>query len=139
MHLCCLQMKWPKLMRQYVYRQTWRNSLLISLARRSAESRTHFNTLQCWLACHGRSGTATAPIYEAREQGIEIEVWVRDTPTQSGSRTYDLGAFAQQCTPHLIVDNAGGHLMQHGLVDICIVGSDRTTVTGDVCNKIELI
>ena len=88
---------------------------------------------------HGRSGTATAPIYEAREQGIEIEVWVDETRPRNRERTYDLGAFAQQCTHTLIVDNAGGHLMQHGLVDICIVGSDRTTVTGDVVIRLELI
>lgn len=82
-------------------------------------------------------GTATAPIYHAHQAGIAVHVWVDETrPRNQGARltTWEL---AEAGIPHtLIVDNAGGHLMQHGLVDIVLVGSDRTTRSGDVCNKI---
>ncbi len=82
-------------------------------------------------------GTATAPIYKAHDAGIPIHVWVDETrPRNQG---FNLTAFelAQHGVPHTcIVDNAGGHLMQHGEVDLCIVGTDRTTANGDVCNKI---
>ena len=82
-------------------------------------------------------GTALAPIYKAHEAGIDVHVWVDETrPLDQGSRltAYELG---EAGVPHtVVVDNAGGHLMQHGQVDVCIVGSDRTTASGDVCNKI---
>ncbi|MEM9208299.1 MAG: S-methyl-5-thioribose-1-phosphate isomerase [Pseudomonadota bacterium] len=82
-------------------------------------------------------GTATAPMYMARAAGIPIHVWVDETrPRSQGSQltAWELGRAG---IPHtLVVDNAGGHLMQHGKVDICIVGTDRTTRTGDVANKI---
>ncbi len=82
-------------------------------------------------------GTATAPIYEAFSQGINIHVWVDETrPLNQGARltAWELG---RQGVPHTVItDNAGGHLMQHGLVDMVIVGTDRTTHTGDVANKI---
>jgi len=82
-------------------------------------------------------GTATAPIYVARERGIDVHVWVDETrPRNQGAQltAWELG---QEGVPHtVVVDNAGGHLMQHGLVDLCIMGTDRTTRTGDVCNKI---
>ena len=82
-------------------------------------------------------GTATAPIYEAFNQGINIHVWVDETrPLNQGARltAWELG---RQGVPHTVItDNAGGHLMQHGLVDMVIVGTDRTTHTGDVANKI---
>lgn len=82
-------------------------------------------------------GSATAPIYAAHDQGIPVHVWVDETrPRNQGARltAWELG---QHGVPHTIIpDNAGGHLMQHGLVDLCIVGSDRTTCTGDVANKI---
>jgi methylthioribose-1-phosphate isomerase len=82
-------------------------------------------------------GTATAPIYVAQERGIDVHVWVDETrPRNQGSQltAWELG---QAGIPHtLIVDNAGGHLMQHGMVDIVITGTDRTTRTGDVANKI---
>ena len=95
---------------------------------------THCNA--GWLATVDR-GTATAPIYEAQAQGIEIEVWVDETRPRNQGAALTTWEFLHNNVPHtLIVDNAGGHLMQHGLVDICIVGSDRTTATGDVCNKI---
>ncbi len=81
-------------------------------------------------------GTATAPIYLAHEAGIPLHVWVDETrPRNQGALTaWELGHHG---VPHTyIVDNAGGHLMQHGRVDLCLVGSDRTTRAGDVCNKI---
>ncbi|MEZ4886477.1 MAG: S-methyl-5-thioribose-1-phosphate isomerase [Chitinophagales bacterium] len=82
-------------------------------------------------------GTATAPIYKAHEKGIKVHVWVDETrPRNQGAR---LTAWELQNhgVPHtVIVDNVGGHLMQHGMVDMCIVGTDRTTYTGDVANKI---
>jgi methylthioribose-1-phosphate isomerase len=82
-------------------------------------------------------GTATAPIYFAHQRGISIHVWVDETrPRNQGSQltAWELG---ENGVPHtVIVDNAGGHLMQHGMVDICIVGTDRTTRSGDVANKI---
>lgn len=82
-------------------------------------------------------GTALAPMYKAHEAGIKIHIWVDETrPRNQGAflSAYELGAAG---VPHtVIVDNAGGHLMQHGLVDLCLVGTDRTTRSGDVCNKI---
>jgi methylthioribose-1-phosphate isomerase len=95
---------------------------------------THCNA--GWLACIDW-GTATAPIYKAHLKGIEVHVWVDETrPRNQGSK---LTAFEllQEGVPHTVIpDNTGGHLMQHGMVDLVIVGSDRTTRTGDVCNKI---
>ncbi len=95
---------------------------------------THCNA--GWLACIDW-GTALAPIYKAHQKGIKVHVWVDETrPRNQGSR---LTAFElyQEGVPHTVIcDNAGGHLMQHGMVDMVIVGSDRTTSTGDVCNKI---
>lgn len=81
-------------------------------------------------------GTATSPMYHAFDAGIDIHVWVDETrPRNQGSLTsWELGNHG---IPHqYIVDNAGGHLMQHGLVDLVITGTDRTTAAGDVCNKI---
>jgi len=82
-------------------------------------------------------GTITSPIYQAIEKGIKIHVWVDETrPRNQGSNLtcYEL---TKHNVPHtLIVDNAGGHLMQHGKVDMVIVGTDRTTREGDVANKI---
>ncbi len=82
-------------------------------------------------------GSATAPIYAARDAGIELHVWVDETrPWNQGARL-TCWEFQQEGIAHtLITDNAGGHLMQEGLVDMVIVGSDRTTHTGDVANKI---
>jgi len=95
---------------------------------------THCNA--GWLATVDR-GTATAPIYEASELGIDIFVWVDETrPRNQGASLTAWELFHNKINNKLIVDNAGGHLMQKGLVDAVIVGSDRTTVNGDVCNKI---
>lgn len=94
---------------------------------------THCNA--GWLAT-SVLGTAIAPIYKAHQAGIDVHVWVDETrPRNQGYLTsWEL---TQAGVPHtLVVDNTGGHLMQHGLVDLCIVGSDRTTAKGDVCNKI---
>jgi methylthioribose-1-phosphate isomerase len=95
---------------------------------------THCNA--GWLACV-EWGTATAPIYVAHEQGIDVHVWVDETrPLNQGARltAWELGRAGIRHT--VVTDNAGGHLMQHGLVDMVIVGTDRTTYTGDVANKI---
>ena len=95
---------------------------------------THCNA--GWLACVDY-GTATAPIYLAHEKGIKIHVWVDETrPRNQGAR---LTAFEleQQGIPHTVIaDNTGGLLMQKGMVDMVIVGSDRTSANGDVANKI---
>jgi methylthioribose-1-phosphate isomerase len=82
-------------------------------------------------------GTATAPMYVAREQGIPIHVWVDETRPRNQGSQLTAWELAQCGIDHtVIVDNAGGHLMQHGMVDICITGTDRTTRAGDVANKI---
>ena len=95
---------------------------------------THCNA--GWLATVDY-GTALAPIYLAHDEGIPVHVWVDETrPRNQGSllTAYEL---AQHGVPHtVIVDNAGGHYMQNGQVDMCIVGTDRVTRNGDVCNKI---
>ena len=95
---------------------------------------THCNA--GWLACVDW-GTATSPIYRAHDDGIKVHVWVDETrPRNQGASltAFELGAHG---VPHtLIADNTGGHLMQKKLVDLCIVGTDRTTATGDVANKI---
>ena len=95
---------------------------------------THCNA--GWLACVD-CGTALAPIYEAHDRGIPVHVWVDETrPRNQGAAltAWELGAHG---VPHTIIaDNAGGHLMQRGLVDLAIVGTDRVTANGDVANKI---
>lgn len=82
-------------------------------------------------------GSATSPIYAAHDSGIPVHVWVDETrPRNQGAKltAWELGRHG---VPHTIIaDNAGGHLMQHGMVDLVIVGTDRTTRTGDVANKI---
>jgi methylthioribose-1-phosphate isomerase len=82
-------------------------------------------------------GSATAPIYAAHDRGIPVHVWVSETrPRSQGSKltAWELG---EHGVPHTVIaDNAGGHLMQNGKVDLVIVGADRTTFTGDVANKI---
>jgi methylthioribose-1-phosphate isomerase len=95
---------------------------------------THCNA--GWLACID-IGTATAPIYAAQKAGIPVHVWVDETrPRNQGSRLTAFELQEQQVPFTLITDNAGGHLMQHGLVDMVLVGTDRTTRYGDVANKI---
>jgi methylthioribose-1-phosphate isomerase len=95
---------------------------------------THCNA--GWLATVDY-GTATAPIYLAMEQGIPIHVYVDETRPRNQGAHLTAWEMAGHGVPHtLVVDNAGGHLMQHGMVDMVIVGTDRTTAQGDVCNKI---
>ena len=95
---------------------------------------THCNA--GWLACV-EYGTATAPIYAAHERDIPVHVWVDETrPLNQGARL-TAWELSRSGVPHTVItDNAGGHLMQHGMVDMVIVGTDRTTKTGDVANKI---
>lgn len=82
-------------------------------------------------------GTALAPVFRAHLDGFPVHVWVDETrPRNQGAHLTAWELVSAGVDHHLIVDNAGGHLMQHGRVDICIVGTDRTTATGDVCNKI---
>jgi len=95
---------------------------------------THCNA--GWMACIDY-GTATAPIYLAHDAGIPIHVWVDETrPRNQGARITAFELQEHGIAHTVITDNAGGHLMQHGQVDMVIVGTDRTTATGDVCNKI---
>ena len=82
-------------------------------------------------------GSATAPIYAAHDAGVPIHVWVDETrPRNQGSRLTAWELLGHGVPHTVIVDNVGGHLMQHGKVDIVITGTDRTTYGGDVCNKI---
>jgi methylthioribose-1-phosphate isomerase len=82
-------------------------------------------------------GTALAPIYKAHRAGLNIHVWVDETRPRNQGASLTAFELGREGVPHtVIVDNAGGHLMQHGQVDAVIVGTDRTTRTGDVCNKI---
>lgn len=82
-------------------------------------------------------GTAIAPIYKAHDAGIPVHVWVDETRPRNQGASLTAWELGRHGVPHtVIVDNVGGHLMQHGQVDICIVGTDRTTAGGDVCNKI---
>jgi methylthioribose-1-phosphate isomerase len=108
------------------------------LAAKPAGSRlnvlTHCNA--GWLACVDW-GTALAPIFMAHDAGLPVHVWVDETRPRNQGASLTAWELNRHGVPHtVIVDNAGGHLMQHGLVDLCIVGTDRTTAQGDVCNKI---
>ncbi|MBW2491601.1 MAG: S-methyl-5-thioribose-1-phosphate isomerase [Deltaproteobacteria bacterium] len=112
--------------------------LIEDISRRKNSETVHLLT-HCnagWLACI-EYGTATAPMYAAYDRGIDIHVWIDETrPLNQGARltAWELGKYGIRHT--VVTDNAGGHLMQHGLVDMVIVGTDRTTYTGDVANKI---
>ncbi|MEP3048237.1 MAG: S-methyl-5-thioribose-1-phosphate isomerase [Roseibium sp.] len=82
-------------------------------------------------------GTATAPVYMSHNGGIPVHVWVDETRPRNQGAFLTAWELGHHGVPHtVIVDNAGGHLMQHGEVDLVITGTDRTTATGDVCNKI---
>ena len=95
---------------------------------------THCNA--GWLATVDR-GTATAPIYRAHEAGLAVHVWVDETRPRNQGASLTCWELGEAGVPHtLVADNAGGHLMQHGQVDAVIVGADRVTARGDVCNKI---
>jgi methylthioribose-1-phosphate isomerase len=95
---------------------------------------THCNA--GWLACVDW-GTALAPIYRAYDEGIPVHVWVDETRPRNQGSALTAWELNQQRVPHTVIpDNTGGHLMQHGMVDMVIVGADRVTANGDVCNKI---
>jgi len=95
---------------------------------------THCNA--GWLATVD-VGTATAPIYLAYDQGVPIHVFADETRPRNQGASLTAWELGEHGVPHtLIADNTGGHLMQHGLVDLVIVGTDRVTANGDVCNKI---
>ncbi len=102
--------------------------------KRTVNILTHCNA--GWLACVDW-GTALAPIYKAHNEGIPVHVWVDETrPRNQGAflTAYELGSHG---VPHTVIaDNLGGHLMREGRVDMAIVGSDRTCINGDVCNKV---
>ncbi len=105
-----------------------------SQARRPLNVLTHCNA--GWLATVDW-GTALAPVYLAHDRGIPVHVWVDETRPRNQGASLTAWELARQGVPHTVIaDNAGGHLMQRGEVDVCITGSDRTTATGDVCNKI---
>ena len=95
---------------------------------------THCNA--GWLATVDY-GTATSPIYTAHDKGVPIHVWVDETRPRNQGASLTAFELGQHGVPHTVIaDNTGGHLMQHGMVDIVIVGTDRVTAQGDVCNKI---
>ena len=95
---------------------------------------THCNA--GWLAAVD-VGTATAPIYLAHDRGIAVHVFADETRPRNQGASLTAWELGQHGVPHTVIaDNTGGHLMQHGLVDLVIVGTDRVTANGDVCNKI---
>ena len=95
---------------------------------------THCNA--GWLAAVD-VGTATAPIYLAHDRGIGIHVFADETRPRNQGASLTAWELGRHGVPHTVIaDNTGGHLMQHGLVDLVIVGTDRVTANGDVCNKI---
>ncbi|MFM2130275.1 MAG: hypothetical protein RL477_1821, partial [Pseudomonadota bacterium] len=95
---------------------------------------THCNA--GWLACVDW-GTALAPIYKAYDKGIPLHVWVDETRPRNQGASLTAWELVAHGVPHTVIaDNAGGHLMREGRVDVCIVGTDRTAANGDVCNKI---
>ena len=111
----------------------------LALIKQSYQNKT-FNILtHCnagWLATVD-FGTALAPIYAAHDAGLNIHVWVDETRPRNQGSFLTAWELAQHGVPHTVIaDNAGGHLMQQGAVDMVIVGADRVTATGDVCNKI---
>ena len=82
-------------------------------------------------------GTALAPVYKAHDAGIPVHVFVDETRPRNQGAALTAWELGQHGVPHtVVVDNAGGHLMQRGLIDLCLVGCDRTTARGDVGNKI---
>jgi methylthioribose-1-phosphate isomerase len=82
-------------------------------------------------------GTATAPIYLAHDRGLAVHVWVDETRPRNQGASLTAWELGHHGVPHTVIaDNTGGHLMQHGMVDLAIVGTDRVTANGDVCNKI---
>ena len=112
--------------------------IIASIAARKSDGPVNILT-HCnagWLAAVDW-GTAMAPIYVARERGIAVHVWVGETRPRNQGAALTAFELGQQGVDHTVItDNAGGHLMQHGRVDLCIVGADRITRSGDAANKI---
>jgi len=112
--------------------------LVEAIARRKAGATVNILT-HCnagWLATVDW-GTALAPIYVAAERGLDVHVWVDETRPRNQGAALTAFELGQQGVAHtIVVDNVGGHLMQHGKVDLCLVGADRVTRAGDAANKI---
>jgi methylthioribose-1-phosphate isomerase len=99
-----------------------------------AQVLTHCNA--GWLATVD-VGTALAPVYVAHDRGVPLHVWVDETRPRNQGAALTAWELGQHGVPHTVIaDNTGGHLMQHGMIDAVIVGADRVTANGDVCNKI---
>ncbi len=114
--------------------------IIKQLRQEKQQNQTHLNILtHCnagWLATVDW-GTAIAPIYKAHNEGIAVHVWVDETRPRNQGASLTAWELGHHGVPHTVIaDNTGGHLMQQGLVDLCLVGSDRTAANGDVCNKI---
>jgi len=113
--------------------------LLREIAGRKARGATLHVLTHCnagWLATVDW-GTALAPVYKAHDAGMDLHVWVGETRPRNQGMSLTAWELRQHGVKHTVIaDNTAGHLMQGGLVDLCLVGSDRTTATGDVCNKI---
>jgi methylthioribose-1-phosphate isomerase len=112
----------------------------LALLRKAARNGESLNVLtHCnagWLATVDW-GTALAPIYKAHDAGLAVHVWVDETRPRNQGMSLTAWELGQYGVPHTVIaDNVGGHLMQHGKVDLVLVGTDRTTARGDVCNKI---
>jgi methylthioribose-1-phosphate isomerase len=106
----------------------------LPVAGRPLQILTHCNA--GWLAAVDW-GTALAPVYRAHQRGLSVHVWVDETRPRNQGASLTAWELGQQGIPHTVIaDNAGGHLMQQGKVDICLVGADRVAANGDVCNKI---
>src|ERR1700731_2000326 len=113
-------------------------ALIEAIAERKGGGRVNLLT-HCnagWLATVD-VGTATAPIYLAHDRGLPVHVWVDETRPRNQGASLTAWELGHHGVPHTVIpDNTGGHLMQHGMVDLVIVGTDRVTANGDVCNKI---
>lgn len=120
-------------------RQIGRHGLEIIRAAAAKSARTLNVLTHCnagWLACVDW-GTALAPVYMAHDAGMAVHVWVDETRPRNQGAALTAFELAAHGVPHTVIaDNLGGHLMQRGQVDLVIVGSDRTTAEGDVCNKV---
>ena len=114
-------------------------ALIRSAWERAGRARTVNVLTHCnagWLAAVDW-GTALAPVYKAHRAGVPVHVWVDETRPRNQGASLTAYELLAEGVPHtVVVDNVGGHLMQHGRVDLCIVGTDRTTRSGDVCNKV---
>lgn len=114
--------------------QIHRNNEAAGQAGKTINILTHCNA--GWLACVD-FGTATAPIYAAHDRGLPVHVWVDETRPRNQGASLTAFELLEHGVPHTVIaDNTGGHLLQHGMVDLVIVGTDRTTRIGDVANKI---